>query len=99
MWAPEHCCSGEDTGCCRSDGRGCRPERAEGGQGVFQVHSPRCSVPCCWLVGTASRGPPSLLCSLDLVKEDPTQKMSRKRESESGVLVLSRIPPLRITAG
>lgn len=45
------------------------------------------------------RPPPSLLCSLDLVNEDPKQKMSRKGESESGVLVLSRIPPLRIIAG
>lgn len=72
---------------------------AEGVQGVFQVRSPLCSVPCCWLVGTASRGPQACCVQLDLVSEDPKQKLSRNGKRESGVLVLSRIPPLRFIAG
>ena len=71
---------------------------AEGSPGVFQVHAPPCSMPCCWLVGTASRGSQACCVQLDLVTGDPKQKMSRKGERESGVLVLSRIPPLRIIA-
>lgn len=57
--------------------------------GIFQVHSPPCSLSWGWLIWAASVCPHAYCIQLDLASGELKQKVSRKDEDKAGVLIPS----------